>query len=109
LGAELRQGRKLTTTLIVFASGNDPGNARSFRSQLMQAPKLLSPKLQSSNRDEANTLATWSVESSRAGMTVGENKVRGQRIFCRAQGPDVQIVHRGNAGAGRQIAAHRDM
>src|SRR5262249_49660121 len=29
------------------------------------------------------------------GMTSGKHEMRGQRIFSRAQGPDVQIVHGG--------------
>ena len=42
-----------------------------------------------------------------AGMAAGEDEMRGERAFRRAQGPDMQIMHGGNAGAGGKIASHR--
>src|SRR5262249_16321875 len=41
------------------------------------------------------------------GMAAGEDEMRGEGVFRRAQGPDMQIMHGGNAGAGRKIAPHR--
>ena len=35
-----------------------------------------------------------------SGMAAGEDEMRGQGVFRRAQGPDMQIMHGANAGAG---------
>src|SRR6516225_9600299 len=42
-----------------------------------------------------------------AGMAAGEDEMRGQGVVRRAQRPDMQVMHGGNAGAGAKIAAHR--
>src|SRR6476659_9766140 len=42
-----------------------------------------------------------------SGMAGGKDEMCGQGVFRRAQGPDMQIMHRGNAGTGRKIIPHR--